>query len=121
MKRIFFTVTFATSTLIFAQQTEKETSEPCNIEAGFKEPKGESKNQGFLRKVDATTEDLKKHISIDRDCEISDITLLKLSEQKGNGIYILCIKGTKYKYRRSGSVFYRDGIENPYEQMNSGK
>lgn len=81
----------------------------CGVESGFIEPKGDSKNQSFLKKVDATVSDLKKHISVDRSCKITDITLTNISEQKGNGIYIVCVGGKEYKYRRSGSVFYRDG------------
>jgi hypothetical protein len=63
----------------------------CEVSANFVEPKGESKNQSFLKMVDATTKDLKKHISVDRGCKIEDITLTNLSEQKGNGIYIVCV------------------------------
>jgi hypothetical protein len=121
MKKTLFTIAFATSTLFFAQQTEKEKPESCNIEAGFKEPKGQYKNQKSLKRVGATVEDLKTHISVDRGVDAKSITLLKISEQLGNAIYIVCADGVKYKYRRSGSVFYRDGVENPFEQLNSGK
>ena len=87
----------------------KTQTNKCEVPANFVEPKGDSKNQNFLKLTDATVKDLKKHISVDRGCKIEDIVLNNLSEQKGNGIYIVCIKGTEYKYRRSGSVFYRDG------------
>ena len=90
--------------------SESKTNEkPCSITTVFVEPKGESKNQSFLKKVGATVTDLKKHISVDRSCKTTDITLTNISEQLGNGIYIVCIIGKEYKYRRSGSVFYRDG------------
>ncbi|MBC7557133.1 MAG: hypothetical protein H7195_09265 [Chryseobacterium sp.] len=96
------------------EYVNEKTSEEeiCDIPSGFVEPKGDFKDQKFLKKVGATVTDLKKHISVDRGCNESEITLLQISEQMGNGIYIVCVKGTKYKYRRSGSVFYRDG-ENP--------
>lgn len=87
-------------------KTEEKT---CSIAGNFVEPKGESKHQSFLKRVDATVTDLKKHISVDRDCKTTDITLTNISEQLGNGIYIVCVNAKEYKYRRSGSVFYRDG------------
>ena len=90
-------------------ETKKEIKNTCSVESGFKEPKGDSKNQSFLKMTDATVADLKKHISVDRSCKITEIILTNLSEQKGNGIYIVCVNGIEYKYRRSGSVFYRDG------------
>jgi hypothetical protein len=91
------------------EEKANESKNSCVVEAGFKEPKGDSKNQSFLKMTDATVSDLKKHISVDRGCKITEIILTNLSEQKGNGIYIVCVKGVEYKYRRSGSVFYRDG------------
>jgi len=39
----------------------------------------------------------------------SNIILLQLSEQLGNAIYIVCVDGVKMKYRRTGSVFRKDG------------
>jgi len=90
-------------------ELKTEVKNTCTVTVGFKEPKGDSKNQSFLKMVDATVKDLKKHISVDRGCKIEEIVLTSISEQKGNGIYIACISGKEYKYRRSGSVFYRDG------------
>lgn len=131
MKKLFTLCVFLTSTYTFAQDKTAVTEEgkkvilkpnktweytenksdikTCIVEAGFIEPKGEPKNQSFLKKVDATVTDLKKHISVDRECKITDIILTNISEQLGNGIYIVCVNGKEYKYRRSGSVFYRDG------------
>ena len=37
------------------------------------------------------------------------IILLEVSEQLGNGVYILCVDGQKMKWRRTGSVFRKDG------------
>ena len=131
MKKLIILGLILTSTLAFSQSktattedgkkvilkddgtwsySESKTDEKtCSIESGFVEPKGDSKNQKFLKTVGATVTDLKKHISVDRSCTIKDIILTNISEQKGNGIYIVCINGKEYKYRRSGSVFYRDG------------
>jgi hypothetical protein len=67
-----------------------------------------------LKKVDATTEDLRKHIAIDNDCDEKDIVFLRISEQKGNGIYDVCVKGKSMKYKRMGSVFMKNS-ENPFD------
>lgn len=91
-----------------------EGGQSCDIPAKFKEPEGDKKNKKFLEMTDATVADMKKHVSIDLGVEESKIILLELSEQKGNAIYVLCINGIKHKYRRTGSVFFRDGSE-PYK------
>ena len=85
----------------------KISKSDCNLPVDFKEPKG--KNSAFLRRSDATLKDLKKHVSVDFDCKIEDVIVIKASEQKGNGVYILCVKGKRVKYRRLGSVFFRQG------------
>lgn len=72
--------------------------------------------QSFLESTDSTVDDMKKHVSVDIDCPIDKITVLQLSEQKGNAIYILDVCGTKMKYRRIGSVFYKDG-EDPLSKQ----
>ena len=67
-----------------------------------------------MKKVDATIEDLRKHVAIDNDCNESDIIFLRISEQKGNGLYDLCVKGKNLKYKRMGSVFMKTN-ENPFD------
>lgn len=130
MKHIIFSILFLIPILNFSQDIiattengkqvvlkpdntweyiEQTANSYCELPSDFEEPKGDSKNQKFLKMADATVDDLKKHISVDRECNIKDIILVEISEQKGNGVYIVCINGEKYKYRRSGSVFYRDG------------
>ena len=60
-----------------------------------------------LRMTNATTKDLKKHVAVENECNVEDIILIAISEQAGNGMYSLCVKGKKMKYRRTGSVFSR--------------
>lgn len=86
--------------------TNSNTSETdCVLEANYKEPKG--MNTMTLRMTNSTTDDLKKHVAVENECKVEDVKLLSISEQKGNGMYSLCVKGKKMKYRRSGSVFSR--------------
>lgn len=79
----------------------------CVLEANYVEPKSEKGINNWLKKFDATTDDLKKHVAVENDCKVEDVKLLNISEQKGNGMYSLCVKGKKMKYRRMGSVFSR--------------
>lgn len=86
--------------------TNSNTSETdCVLEANYKEPKG--MNTMTLRMTNSTTDDLKKHVAVENECKVDDVKLLNISEQKGNGMYWLCVKGKKMKYKRMGSVFMK--------------
>lgn len=89
--------------------TEKNSSTEnnCNADKNFVEPKSEKSINSWLKKFDATTDDLKKHVAVDNNCTVTDVILLNISEQKGNGIYSLCVKGIIMKYRRAGTVFFK--------------
>ena len=90
-----------------SEDASKSSSKICKIGKDFLEPKSDKSITSWLKKFDATTDDLKKHVAVDNDCTIGDIILLNISEQKGNGIYSLCVKGLEIKYRRAGSVFFK--------------
>lgn len=112
MKKLLFTLALALPTLYFAQETQKDKK--CDLPANYQEPVPDKKIQSFLKKVDATISDLRKHVAIDNDCNESDVIFLRISEQKGNGIYDLCVKGKPQKYKRMGSVFMKNN-ENPFD------
>jgi hypothetical protein len=130
MKKLFIYSLLLASTLTFAQNktattedgkkvilksdktweydTKNTSSEnECVLDANYVEPKSEKGINSWLKKFDATTDDLKKHVAVENDCKVEDVKLLDISEQKGNGMYKLCVKGKKMKYRRTGSVFSR--------------
>jgi hypothetical protein len=86
---------------------ENTSDSDCKLPENFKEPKG--KNSFSYKRFEITLKDLKKHVSVDFDCKIDDIIIVKASEQKGNGAYTLCVKGKSVKYRRAGTVFFRQG------------
>lgn len=94
------------------EDKSKSNSKICEIGKDFIEPKSDKNINSWLKKFDATTDDLKKHVAVDNDCTVADVILLNISEQKGNGMYSLCVKGIEIKYRRAGSVFFR-AEENP--------
>lgn len=89
------------------EEINKSNNKNCKTGKDFVEPKSDKSVTSWLKKFDATTDDLKKHVAVDNDCTIADVILLNISEQKGNGIYSLCVKGLEMKYRRAGSVFFK--------------
>lgn len=86
---------------------ETKPENTCVVESDFKEPKWNTSST--WKRMGTRVDDLKKHISVDMGVDEKDVTLLSLSEQMGNGVYVLCVNGTKMKYRRTGSVFRKDG------------
>tara|TARA_R100000988_G_C3935242_1_gene133438 strand:+ start:161 stop:601 length:441 start_codon:yes stop_codon:yes gene_type:complete len=82
----------------------------CNLPDDFEEPKGNKKIQGWLKRVDAQVKDLKDHVAVDNNCSVDDIIVTSVSEQKGNGNYVLCVNGKEMRYRRTGSVFHRQEV-----------
>lgn len=124
MKKIYLLAFLLASITAFAQETEKTEKKKvknCVIEDGFKEPERDKKTKKWAKRMNRFNEgafpslaDIKKHVAIDNDCEESEVTLMRLSEQAGNGIYVYCVKGTQLKYKRMGTVIMIEG-ENPFK------
>ena len=112
MKKLLFTLLIALPTFFFAQQTEKDSK--CDLPTNYQEPKPDKKIQSKLKRGDATIEDLRKHIAIENDCEVKDVVFLRFTEQLGNGMYSVCVKGKEMKYKRMGTVFMKNN-ENPFD------
>ena len=87
-------------------ESKTDAKNICTVEEGFKEPKYNTSS--MWKKIGSTVDDLKKHISVDLGVKQEKIILLEVSEQLGNGVYILCVDGQKMKWRRTGSVFRKD-------------
>ncbi|MEA1850196.1 hypothetical protein U9K52_14885 [Chryseobacterium sp. MHB01] len=115
MKKLLFTIGLVLPTLFFAQQTDK-----CDLPEGYQEPKPEKRLQSSLKRVNATINDLRKHIAVENDCDEKDVVFLRISEQLGNGMYSACVAGKPMKYKRMGSVFMRAN-ENPFDTSSSIK
>ena len=114
MKKLLIIFGLSIPTIFFAQQEEIKSK--CDLPANYKEPKPDQKIQSKLKRGDATIEDLRKHISIDNDCDIKDVIFLRFTEQLGNGMYIVCVKGKEMKYKRMGTVFMKSD-ENPFDTV----
>lgn len=112
MKKLLFILVLALPTLYYAQDTQKDRK--CDLPANYQEPKPDKKIQSFLKKVDATINDLRKHIAVENDCDEKEVVFLRISEQKGNGIYDVCVNDKSMKYKRMGSVFSKNN-ENPFD------
>jgi hypothetical protein len=113
MKKILLMLFVATTTASFCQ-TKEAKSEECVIPAGYKEPKFKS---GLVYTMtNSTVAHLKKHVAVENDCNVEDVIVLSLSEQKGNAMYSLCVKGKKMTYKRIGSVFMKNDV-NPMDLM----
>ncbi|MDR6921219.1 hypothetical protein SAMN05421786_103241 [Chryseobacterium ureilyticum] len=115
MKKFLSALVIIVSTITFAQQTEnpKQTVKECDLPSNYQEPKQDKKIQSWLKRGDATIEDLRKHIAVENDCNEKDVIFLRISEQKGNGMYSVCVEGKPMKYKRMGTVFMGAG-ENPF-------
>ncbi|WP_079243279.1 hypothetical protein [Chryseobacterium indologenes] len=112
MKKLLFTIGLILPTLFFAQQTEQNSK--CDLPKDYQEPKPDKKIQSWLKRGDATIEDLRKHIAVENDCNEKDVIFLRISEQKGNGMYLVCVAGKPMKYKRMGTVFM-GASENPFD------
>jgi hypothetical protein len=119
MKKLLLLILFFATTFTFSQENKSD----CVVNSSFKEPVRTKKMKKWAKKMNKfnqgafpTLKEIKSHVSIDNDCELGDVTLLKMEEQAGNGIYILCVKGKKIKYKRMGTVILKDG-ENPFSKQ----
>lgn len=119
MKKIYLLTFVLISFATFGQETKSEKKEvkTCEVKDGFKEPERDKKTKKWEKRMRGnfpTLEEIKNHVAIDNDCDSSEVTLLRLSEQMGNGIYFYCVKGTQLKYKRMGTVIMIEG-ENPFK------
>lgn len=95
MRKLIVFLFFASISAIQAQENSSPAQDACSVEEGFKEPMKAKR--------------LKKFISVDLDVDVEEITVLRATNGMGNGLWTVCVKGKKYKYRKTGTVFYRDG------------
>ncbi|CAL2111104.1 conserved hypothetical protein [Tenacibaculum sp. 190130A14a] len=118
MKKLFLLVFLGITSLSYSQKTKSD----CVIESNFKEPERSKKMKKMAKRMNRFNEgafpslkEIKSHVSIDNDCDIKNVTLLRMEEQVGNGIYILCVEGTKMKYKRMGTVIMKND-KNPFDK-----
>ena len=74
---------------------------------GFVEPKLDQKIQAQLKKGRATINHVKKKVAKDNNCEVADVLLLSVSEQKAKAVYHFCAKGKEVTYKRIGTTIIK--------------
>lgn len=74
----------------------------CSLAEGFIEPELDKSIQLQLKKGRATIEDIKKRVAKEHKCQVEDVILLSVSEDKAMGAYDFCANGTKVSYKRNG-------------------
>ncbi len=92
-----------------AQGSTAVNTSKCNTLPDFKEPKGDRVVQAHLKKGRATIKHIKKKVAKDNNCDIDDVLLLKLREQKNQGSYTFCANGKRVVYKRTGFSFAKKG------------
>lgn len=79
----------------------------CNLDADFVEPKLNQKIQVQLKKGRATIGHVKKKVAKDLDCEVADVFLISVSEQRSKAIYRFCANGKQVDYKRIGNTIIK--------------
>ena len=97
MKKLFLLPIMLFTVVAFAQE-----SKSCEVSKGFQEPKRDKKIEKWEKRMPAgmfpSLSDIKDHVAIDNDTDASNVILLKLSEQGGNGIYEYCVNGKQERH-----------------------
>ena len=83
---------------------KSKESTHCNLTEDFVEPKLDQKIQSQLKKGRATISFVKKKVAKDYNCEVADVLLLSVSEQKSKAVYHLCANGKEVVYKRVGTT-----------------
>ncbi|WP_298555871.1 DUF3157 family protein [uncultured Algibacter sp.] len=79
----------------------------CNLAEGFEEPKLDKKIQAQLKKGRATISHVKKKVAKAHNCDVKDIILLSVSEQKSKATYKFCANGKEVAYKRIGNTIIK--------------
>lgn len=78
----------------------------CDLGKDYKEPKS-SKN----------VERLRSQVAVENDCKNEDIKFINIAEERGNGMYSMCVKGKYMKYRMIGTAFLK-ADQDPFQPKN---
>ena len=79
----------------------------CNLAEDFTEPKLDKKIQAQLKRGRATISHVKKKVAKDYNCEVANVLLLSVSEQKSKAVYHFCANGKEVTYKRIGNTIIK--------------
>ena len=90
-----------------AENTSKTDSKiskmpACDLAQDFVEPELDNNLQAQLKRGRATIEDVKKKVAKDNKCDVEDVILVSVSENKSKGSYDFCANGKMVSYKRTG-------------------
>ena len=78
-----------------ASITKLKENTGCNLAVDFTEPQ--------LKKGRATMPHVKKKVAKAHHCDVKDVILLSVSEQKSKATYTFCVNGKEVAYKRIGN------------------
>lgn len=76
----------------------------CKLANDFVEPKLNKKIQAQLKKGRATIAHVKAKVAKDYNCNVADVLLTSVSEQKSKAVYHFCANGKEVAYKRVGNA-----------------
>ncbi|MEP3837236.1 MAG: DUF3157 family protein [Algibacter sp.] len=88
-------------------ETATNEATGCNLASDFKEPVLNTKIQAQLKKGRATISHVKAKVAKDNNCEVADVLLVSVSEQKTKAMYHFCANGTPVYYKRIGTTIIK--------------
>ncbi|PWH83738.1 DUF3157 domain-containing protein [Algibacter marinivivus] len=86
-------------------KSKKSTS--CNLAVNYSEPQLNKKIQAQLKKGRATMSHVKKKVAKAHNCDVKDVVLLSVSEQKSKATYTFCVNGEEVAYKRIGNAIIK--------------
>ncbi|WP_111307798.1 DUF3157 family protein [Confluentibacter sediminis] len=99
---------------VMSETLKPSESNACNLSQDFVEPALDNNIQAQLKRGRATIDDIKKKVAKDNKCEVGDIILLSVSEEKSKGLYNFCANGKKVSYKRTGHSIVKSGQLLPF-------
>ncbi|TNJ46975.1 DUF3157 family protein [Tamlana fucoidanivorans] len=90
-------------------ETEVKTGKTCSLEADFVEPALDNNLQKQLKRGRATIKHIKKRVAKDYKCDVDDVILLAVTEDRTKGSYVFCANGTRVSYKRMGYSIVEKG------------
>jgi translation initiation factor IF-1 len=79
----------------------------CHLPDDYVEPPLNKKIQAQLKKGRATISHVKQKVAKKYKCNVDDVVLLSVSEQKAKAEYKFCVKGKEVAYKRIGTTIIK--------------
>ncbi len=87
--------------------SKSKSGTACNLPDDYIEPPLNKKIQAQLKKGRATMPHVKKKVANKYKCNVDEVILLSVSEQKAKAEYKFCVKGKEVAYKRIGTTIIK--------------